>query len=177
MQAEGSECTRAKAKTRIQNVSVNEQLVTPVLPFSSPVLSSYFDTINKGKSWDSSGSCSIFMALSNCPQLPWAVFIYLGKFSSLYGRLLNLTTVADTSTPTQHKENLSCLFAPKLAPVSWPALRFSTYFCSHLILLSFPPTSFHSCRFCSQDASESLPFLPSLLLPPYDKTLLLVQLQ
>ena len=165
-----------KQRQGIQNVSVNEQSVTPCVAIFFSALSSCFYTVNKGNSWDSSSSSSIFMALSNLPQPPWAVFINLQKFSSLYGRVLDLTTIADTCKSTWQKQNLSYLFAPTLTPVSWPVPSLvinsdSQHTSAHIWFFCLPTlTPIHSWRFCSHDASESLLFLSSLRLPPYPKS-------
>ena len=137
-------------------------------------LSSYFYTINKEKSWDSSSSSSIFMALSNLSQLPSAKLINLWKFSSLYGRWPDLPTVTGTSKSIWQKQSSSFLFAPKFASLLWPVTSIiissgahHTYFSSCLSLFFCPaPVSIHSCRFHSHNASQSLPFLPSLLRSP-----------
>lgn len=139
-------------------------------------LSSYFYTINKGKNWDSSSSSSTFVALSNLSQLSSAVLINLWKFSSLYGRLLDLSTIAGTSKSTWQKQSSSLspnllLFYDLLLALSSAHIH-RIYFSAHLSLLSCPaPISIHSRRFSSHDASQSLPFLSSLLLPPWLKYL------
>lgn len=72
---------QSKRKAENWKPSVNGLLVAPCVAGSIFFsFLSYSHTVNKGKSWASSRSNSIFMTFSNFPQLPSVVFVRLRIF-------------------------------------------------------------------------------------------------